>query len=215
MTDATILVLAKEPRPGRVKTRLCPPCTPVEAAAIAQVAIEHTLRAAAAVPDTRTVLVLDGEPGPWLPPTVTVVPQGGGGLGARLDAAFAGVAGPALLVGMDTPQVTTAGLRTLVDDLLAPGHDALLGLTVDGGWWTLGVRTRATGMFAGVPMSTDDTGRRQWQRLVELGRRVTAAPAMVDVDDFPSARFVADLMRGSAFAASVQQVLDRHGRART
>lgn len=214
MSDATILVLAKEPRPGRVKTRLCPPCTPVEAATIARVAIDHTLDAAMAVPNTRTVLVLDGEPGPWLPPTMTVVAQAAGDLGARLDAAFAGVDGPALLVGMDTPQVTPAALRTVVDDLLDPDHDAVLGLTVDGGWWTLGVRAPGSGMFAGVPMSTGDTGRRQWQRLVALGRRVTAAPAMVDVDDFASARFVADLMPGSAFAATVQRVAARTERVR-
>jgi glycosyltransferase A (GT-A) superfamily protein (DUF2064 family) len=204
VTDATILVLAKEPRPGRVKTRLCPPCTPTEAATIARVALEHTLHAATAVPGTRTVLVLDGTPGPWLAPDVAVVPQVAGDLARRLAAAFAAVTGPVLLVGMDTPQVTTSGLHTLVGDLLA--GDALLGLTVDGGWWTLGVRTPCRGMFAGVPMSAPDTGRRQWRRLAALGRGVTAAPPMVDVDDFASARFVADLMPGSAFADAVHHV---------
>src|SRR5690606_41709335 len=53
----------------------------------------------------RRVLVLDGSPGPWLPPGFDVVPQGTGGLDERLADAFARCDGPALLIGMDTPQV--------------------------------------------------------------------------------------------------------------
>ncbi len=65
--SVTLLVIAKEPRPGRVKTRLTPPFTPGEAAALAEAALVDTLRAVAATPARRRVLVLDGEPGPWLP----------------------------------------------------------------------------------------------------------------------------------------------------
>ncbi len=62
-SDTTLLVIAKQPRPGRVKTRLVPPCTPGQAAALAD-----TLHTVLAAPARRRVLVLDGEPGPWLPP---------------------------------------------------------------------------------------------------------------------------------------------------
>ncbi|SCE32790.1 hypothetical protein GA0115246_114565, partial [Streptomyces sp. SolWspMP-sol7th] len=102
----TLLVIAKEPRAGRVKTRLTPPFTPGQAAALAEASLTDTLRTVAATPATRRVLVLDGTPGPWLPPGFDVVPQCAGGLDERLAAAFAGCAGPALLIGMDTPQVT-------------------------------------------------------------------------------------------------------------
>ena len=54
------------------------------------------------------MLVLDGEPGPWLPPGIEVVPQCAGGLDERIAAAFAACSGPALLIGMDTPQVGPA-----------------------------------------------------------------------------------------------------------
>ena len=71
----TLLVIAKEPRPGRVKTRLTPPFTPEEAAALAEAALADTLDAVARTPAERRVLVLDGTPGPWLPAGFEVVPH--------------------------------------------------------------------------------------------------------------------------------------------
>ena len=59
--------MAKEPVPGRVKTRLVPPCTPRQAAALAEAALADTLHTVLAAPARRRVLVLEGEPGPWLP----------------------------------------------------------------------------------------------------------------------------------------------------
>lgn len=88
----TLLVIAKEPRPGRVKTRLTPPFTPEEAAGLAEASLADTLHAVAATPATRRVLVLDGAPGPWLPPGFDVVAQCAGGLDERLAEAFAGCA---------------------------------------------------------------------------------------------------------------------------
>ncbi len=58
----TLLVIAKEPVPGRVKTRLTPPFTPAEAAALAEAALADTLAVALATPADRHVLVLDGSP---------------------------------------------------------------------------------------------------------------------------------------------------------
>ena len=63
----TIVVIAKEPRPGRVKTRLCPPCTAADAARIAQAALHDTLDAVAGTPAAGRVVAFDGIPGPWFP----------------------------------------------------------------------------------------------------------------------------------------------------
>ena len=71
----TLLVIAKQPLPGRVKTRLVPPCTHEQAAALAEAALADTLRTVLMAPAARRVLVLDGEPGPWLPPGFDIVPR--------------------------------------------------------------------------------------------------------------------------------------------
>jgi hypothetical protein len=66
-SDTTLLVIAKQPVPGRVKTRLVPPCTHEQAAALAEAALADTLRTVLTVPARRRVLVMDGRPGQWLP----------------------------------------------------------------------------------------------------------------------------------------------------
>ena len=102
-----IAVIAKEPVPGRVKTRLCPPFSPAQAAELAEAALRDTLRTVRATAAARHVLVLDGRPGPWVPAGFDVLAQRGDGLGSRLAAAFtdcvAACDEPVVLVGMDTP----------------------------------------------------------------------------------------------------------------
>ncbi|MEV5440613.1 DUF2064 domain-containing protein [Streptomyces sp. NPDC052682] len=192
----TLLVIAKEPRPGRVKTRLTPPFTPEEAAELAAAALEDTLRAVAGAPAHRRVLVLDGEPGPWLPPGFDVVPQCQGGLDERLADAFARCAGPALLIGMDTPQVTPDLL-----DVDFAGCDAYFGAAQDGGFWALGMAEPDPGLLRGVPMSTATTGAVQRQRLHAAGLRVGELPCLRDVDTAADAHAVAALTPRGRFAA--------------
>ncbi|GAA2308819.1 DUF2064 domain-containing protein [Streptomyces hawaiiensis] len=192
----TLLVIAKEPRPGRVKTRLTPPFTPRQAAALAEAALADTLHAVAAAPATRRVLVLDGAPGPWLPPGFDVVAQCAGRLDERLADAFARCTGPALLIGMDTPQVTP--------ELLAvdfAGCDAWFGPAEDGGFWALGLACPDPALLRGVPMSTPETGAVQRERLVAAGLRVRDLPPLRDVDTAPDAHAVAALAPQGRFAA--------------
>jgi hypothetical protein len=191
-----LLVIAKQPVPGRVKTRLVPPCTHAQAAALAEAALADTLHTAATVPARRRVLVLDGEPGPWLPPGFDVVPQCGGPLDERLAAAFAAVSGPALLIGMDTPQVTRELLT--VD---WQGADAVFGPAADGGFWALGLRVPDPALLRGVPMSTARTGAIQRARLVAAGLRVADLPRLRDVDTAADAVAVALEAPRSRFAA--------------
>jgi uncharacterized protein len=197
----TLLVIAKQPVPGRVKTRLVPPCTYEQAAALAEAALADTLRTAATVPARRRVLVLDGEPGPWLPPGYDVVPQCGGPLDERLAAAFAAVHGPALLIGMDTPQVTA---DLLMVDWQAT--DAVFGPADDGGFWALGLRVPDPALLRGVPMSTPDTGAIQRARLLAAGLRVTDLPRLRDVDTAADAVAVARQAPRSRFAARAREL---------
>ncbi|MGV9558307.1 TIGR04282 family arsenosugar biosynthesis glycosyltransferase [Streptomyces sp. NPDC003522] len=192
----TLLVIAKEPVPGRVKTRLTPPFAPWEAAALAEAALADTLAAVAAAPAARRVLVLDGTPGPWLPPGFDVVPQCAGGLDERLADAFARCEGPALLIGMDTPQVTPGLLTVDFADC-----DACFGPAEDGGFWALGLAVPDPALLRGVPMSTPSTGAVQRERLVAAGLRVRELPPLRDVDDARDARAVAALAPHGRFAA--------------
>jgi glycosyltransferase A (GT-A) superfamily protein (DUF2064 family) len=200
------LVLAKEPRPGLVKTRLCPPCTPAEAAALATASLADTLSAACASRADRVVLVLDGAPGPWCPPGVLVVDQGQGGLAQRLARAWAATAGPALQVGMDTPQVAAPDYDEAMAVLDGPGADAVLGPAADGGWWALGLRRPCAGLFTGVPASRSDTGARQYGVLARLGLRTRLLPVVRDVDTWADAMTVAAEAPATAFAAEVRSL---------
>ncbi|MFI8201504.1 DUF2064 domain-containing protein [Streptomyces sp. NPDC085937] len=195
----TLLVIAKEPRPGRVKTRLTPPFTPEEAAALAEAALADTLDVVARTPAGRRVLVLDGAPGPWLPAGVEVVPQGTGGLDERLAAAFTGCDGPALLIGMDTPQVTPELLAVDFADC-----DAWFGPAADGGFWALGLAAPDPGLLRGVPMSRPDTGAAQRRRLD--GLRVRDLPLLRDVDTARDAAAVAGAAPGGRFAARLAEL---------
>jgi len=200
-----LLVLAKEPVPGRVKTRLCPPCSPATAATLAAAALADTLAAACASGADRVVLALDGRPGGWCPPGVVVVDQGTGSLARRLTAAWRHATGAALLVGMDTPQVSAADLDRAMARLTAPGVDAVLGPAADGGWWTVGLRRRHLAAFLGVPTSRADTGVRQAARLVGLGLSVHLLPERADVDTWADALAVAAAAPATRFAAAVRR----------
>ncbi|WP_405452048.1 DUF2064 domain-containing protein [Streptomyces erythrochromogenes] len=195
---STLLVIAKAPVPGRVKTRLTTRFTPEQAAGLARAALEDTLAAVLATPCTRRVLVLDGRPGPWVPPGVEVVPQCAGGLDVRLAAAFALAEGPALLIGMDTPQVTPDLLAAGLD---FTGADARYGPADDGGFWALGLAAPDPALLLGVPMSVPHTGEVQRRRLTAAGLAVRDLPELCDVDTPADAEQVAAAAPGTRFAA--------------
>lgn len=221
-----LLVMAKRPDPGRVKTRLCPPLTFAEAAELATSAIADTIAAvvaAVALADRRglalePVLVLDGAPHDWLPGLLAEVASGpvqlqvcaqrGDGLDRRLAAAFEDAARglPALLIGMDTPQVSAEMLVDAVTALAAPDYDAVLGHADDGGWWVLGLRRPDPALLYGVPMSTASTGRAQQARLCASGLRVGLLRQLRDVDTVADAEHVAALAPASRFARSFRRL---------
>lgn len=176
-----ILVIAKSPRPGSSKTRLCPPFTPDQAAQLAEAALVDTLEAVSSTPADRRVLVLDGDPGPWAE-GFDVIAQRGTGLAQRLDAAFADAfdGRPMLLVGMDTPQVTPRLMRDALQ-LLAE-ESAVFGAAEDGGWWCLGLPRPVPGLFDGVPMSTPQTASHQRAALERTGVAYRELEVLRDID---------------------------------
>ena len=202
-SGTTLIVIAKSPQPGRVKTRLCPPCTPEEAARLAEAALADTLEVIAAVPADRHVIALDGPIGGWLPRRFDVVPQVGIGLAERLGDAFARCCGPAFLVGMDTPQINVQLISAAINMLMGRETDAVLGPAQDGGWWGIGLRDPNPRAFDGVEMSTDRTHDDQLYRLAELGLRTGALASLRDVDTFTDAIAVSKLAPGTQFARSV------------
>ncbi len=189
-----VTIIAKSPVPGLVKTRLCPPCSSEQAAAVAAAALNDTISEINAIVFTgevRRVLLWDGEPLPVLPDGFEVRAQQGDGLGARLANGFRQL-GPGVIIGMETPHAAFA----LADAIraVANGIDAI-GLATDGGYWSLGLCASTVeivdDVFADVQMSRSHTGLAQLHRLHQLGRKVRLLPMARDLDTFDDLRSVA------------------------
>ena len=223
---AQLIVIAKAPVPGQVKTRLTPPFTPQQAARLAEAALTDTLEAAARAPFSRRVLALAGASttlrgrrgvsaarggwlprAEWLPRGFEVTGQRGQGLDERiaaaLDDAYARLPVPVVLIGMDTPQVTPALLESVARPLARGEADAVFGPARDGGFWLLGLRRPDPSLILGVPMSQTHTGRGQLSRLLRASLRVRLAPELIDVDTAADAHEVALKAPDSRFAATL------------
>lgn len=218
----TLIVIAKETIPGKVKTRLHPPLSYEQAAEVAAAAIQDTLAAASAVDVDRRILYFDGNLFPPGSEDYEVVPQGTGDLDVRLAHIFDHCTGPTVLIGMDTPQLDARVLREMFArwaaedeaahagannaDADADTTDVFFGFANDGGFWTLGMREPDGSLIRGVPMSQDDTGRVQLDRLEAAGLRVSLVPELVDVDTIDDARTVATLAPHTRFAETLRRI---------
>ncbi|MEC7761168.1 MAG: TIGR04282 family arsenosugar biosynthesis glycosyltransferase [Pseudomonadota bacterium] len=154
----TLIIMCKDPRPGRVKTRLAADIGPLPAALWVRRRIADMVRSLdhpswdmvlAVAPDTAV--------GSGLLPDLPRLPQGGGDLGDRMARAFRAVTpGPVLIVGTDIPGMTRDHVRQGFD--LIARHKAVLGPATDGGFWAIGLDTRRpipADLFAGVRWSTE------------------------------------------------------------
>jgi glycosyltransferase A (GT-A) superfamily protein (DUF2064 family) len=192
-----LVVIAKECVPGRVKTRLHPPFTLEDAAAIAAASLADTLAVARVVPADRRILYLDGDPDRTPHDGFEVLLQPTGTLDGRLAALFDRLDEPTLLIGMDTPQISPEVLRW-------PEHtDAVIGMATDGGFWALGMRAPNGDCIRGVPMSRADTGARQLDALERAGFTIELLHELRDVDVAADAHAVAAEIPESHFARAV------------
>ncbi len=216
-TAPVVLVVAKAPVAGTVKTRLGRVIGMERAADLAAAALLDTLAActeAYGVP--RCHLALEGELAAahrseellaatqgW-----TVHPQRGDSFAERLGNAHhdtaAAAHAPVVQIGMDTPQLTPDSLAEAAALLTGP-HDAVLGPAEDGGWWLLGVAgPHLLAHLGEVPMSTDETCARTREALLLAGAQVSEIEMLRDVDELADARLVADAALGSHFAKALE-----------
>ena len=203
----TIVLIAKEPLPGKAKTRLHPALTLEQAARLAAAAIDDTLTALHSVPATRRILLFEGERLPPGSDDYDVAGQSVGALDLRLGAIFDECTEPMLLIGMDTPQLTAADLAPAFTGWPGGSNDeidAWFGPATDGGFWALGMREPRGDLIRGVQMSRDDTGARQLERLTDAGLTVGILGTLMDVDTIDSARQVAAIAPHTRFASALR-----------
>lgn len=170
-----IVLFAKAPVPGKVKTRLCPPLTPEQAADLhLQFALGmlEKLRSLHDIADVE--LHTDTHCDAWRKTGVTVRLQCEGNLADRMLHAFREVGAPSMIVGADAPELPAEYLR----EILASESDVTLGPTEDGGYYAIACRVPPPeAIFDGVRWSTphalDDTVRavQACGLTVSLGRR--------------------------------------------
>jgi glycosyltransferase A (GT-A) superfamily protein (DUF2064 family) len=201
----TIAIVAKPCVPGKVKTRLHPDFTFEQAAVLAETSLKRTLDAVRAVPNAQPLLFFDGDELPDWAWGFHLLRQPGGDLDERLAHLFDSVQGPLLLIGMDTPQVSSEQLERVVRDW---SHSAWLGLAPDGGFWALGMREPDGSLIRGVQMSQEDTGQQQLKRVFDrFGSRLRLLEELEDFDNRESALRVANLIPDSTFSSLVHSYL--------
>jgi glycosyltransferase A (GT-A) superfamily protein (DUF2064 family) len=215
-----VLVVAKAPFPGRVKTRLGAEIGMERAADLAAAALLDTLRTcAAAVGVDRCRLALEGDLAttPYADRLATatdgwvVFAQRGDSLADRLAQSMVDLAaeapGPVVQIAMDTPQVGVADLVRVAEEL-SSGADAVLADAEDGGWWALGLTDPRHGEhLRGVPTSTPSTGAHTRHALEAAGLRVSRSRVLCDVDTAADAAAVAQACPpGSEFVRVWEQL---------
>ena len=193
-----VAVMAKAPRVGEVKTRLAPPLSAEEAAALGAAFIQdiagNILAAAEAV-------AIDGfvaysPPGSeaafagLLPEAIRLLPPHEIGLGASLlhaaDDLLAAGYGAACLVNADSPTLPTAFLVEAAQALQKPGDRVVLGPAEDGGYYLIGMKSPHRPLFEGIAWSTERVFDQTLDRAAELALETVILPRWYDVDDVES-----------------------------
>ncbi|MEU2823163.1 TIGR04282 family arsenosugar biosynthesis glycosyltransferase [Streptomyces bacillaris] len=148
-----ILIMAKEPRPGTVKTRLHPLLGPLRCAELQAGLIRHTMELTTAHTPRTYLAYASADGGDTIgtaaPAGVRMLLQRGKDLGQRLAAAvidaFTDGAGPLLVIGTDAPTLTGDHLTAAFTAL--ESHDVVLGPALDGGYYLIGLRAPHTSLF--------------------------------------------------------------------
>lgn len=214
--DASLLVFAKVPRPGTVKTRLTPALTPTEAARLYTAFLRDTLRQVVQLEvDVRLYLApplpddgLDG-----LPAGVSVHTQKGDGLGARMQRAFRETlregADRVVVMGSDHPTLPSTFLRQAFRSLDDP-QSVCVGPTEDGGFYLLGMSTVYSQLFDGMTYSHSEVFSQTLARAKQTDADLTVLPGWYDVDTPQDlGRMLADLDTDRVGAPNTRRIAKR------
>ena len=188
--ESVLGVYAKQPLPGRVKTRLCPPLTPVEAAGLYDCALRETVARLRAQQSFDLALCYAGDPD-WFAavfPDLPLLPQRGEDLGARMRDSFECLFRlgyrQVVLVGSDTPDLPLA----LVEEAFACLQQAevVLAPARDGGYVLIGKTESRPELFEAMRWSSPEVLPETLRRLELLGCRAALLPDWEDLDDLPA-----------------------------
>jgi rSAM/selenodomain-associated transferase 1 len=182
--------MAKWPEAGQVKTRLCPPLSAAQAAALYRGFLLDKIDQVRALPGAQPALAYTPAAAraafEALAPEFALVAQHGPDLGARLHhvlgALLAAGYAAAIAVDSDTPTLPTAFLQQAVDLLGDPGLDVVLGPTDDGGYYLIGVRDARPELFAAMPWSTPGVLPETLHRAAAAGLHAVCLAPWFDVD---------------------------------
>lgn len=210
-TQAALIVFAKAPVPGEVKTRLCPPLTPDESATLHGSFVLDTLertRAAVAklklpfdrylacAPSSAHVFfkILEERQG------VPLLDQVGDELGARMNHAcetmFKKGYRRVLMVGTDVPSLPLDHYKQTL--ALLETHDLVLGPALDGGYYLIGLSRAAPDLFNTIPWSTDRVLALTREKATTLGLTTALLPAWRDVDTIDDVQALIEASRVDA-----------------
>ncbi len=186
-----VAIMAKVPAPGQVKTRLCPPLTPGQAAALARCLLRDRVEQLGEVAAAEPVVAFTpaeaaAELAGLLPAGVRLVPQVGADLGARLDRVLTDLLAEqpagAIAVDADSPTLPTDYLRQACARLADGAADVVVGPCDDGGYYLIGLRRPAPALFRDIPWSSGAVLERTVARARGLGLGLALLPPWFDVD---------------------------------
>jgi rSAM/selenodomain-associated transferase 1 len=201
--SCAIGVMAKAPRPGLAKTRLCPPLQPAQAADLSAAFLrditENIALAARAAPVRGYVAYAPADAEAWfaghlaegtslvLADGSPSMPPGVQGFGRSLlhaaQVMFEFGFGAACLLNSDSPTLPTALLTRAARALLAPGERVVLGPADDGGYYLIGMKQPHAHLFADIAWSTSEVAAMTRVRAASLGIELITLPTWYDVDD--------------------------------
>ncbi len=194
-TQCALAVMAKAPRPGKVKTRLSPPLTPDQAAAINICFLRDTTENIAAVNATsRSAGIISYTPigdealfDNLLPADFALIPQRGDGFGERLLATAVDLLacgyGNVCLIDSDSPTVPAAALHQAIDELGRPGDRVVLGPAHDGGYYLIGLKRAHARLFTNITWSTSTVFAETLAAAKTAKLEAVILPLWYDVDD--------------------------------
>lgn len=203
--------MAKAPRPGKVKTRLCPPLTPDQSAALNICFLKDTTANLAAVAGEGGAAGLvcytpAGDESLFnglLPQSFGLILQRGDGFGERLRLAAEDVLacgfGAVCLIDSDSPTVPADAYRLAVQELNRPGDRMVLGGSADGGYYLIGLKQPHPEPFENIAWSTASVFAETLAGARRAGLELVELPLWYDVDDGATLDLLeAELLEGIA-----------------